>query len=96
MTISGLRTSLRLEEEIWGCLDEICQREGLTLSELCTIIDDRRHEYSRTSAVRVFVLTYYRAAATVAGHTQAGHGFLAEQAKKSDKKSNKRGTAHRR
>ena len=33
-------------------------------------------ERGRTSAVRVFVLGYYRAAATEHGHGLAGHGGL--------------------
>ena len=34
-------------------------------------------ERGRTSAVRVFVLSYFREAATEAGHHAAGHGTLA-------------------
>jgi len=79
VTIAGRRTSLRLENEIWDGLDEICQREALSLAELCSIIENRRHGASRTSAVRVFALTYFRAAATTTGHESAGHGFIAQK-----------------
>ncbi|MBL6957634.1 MAG: ribbon-helix-helix domain-containing protein [Rhodospirillales bacterium] len=76
VTISGRRTSLRLEEDIWEALEEICRREAMTMHELCTEIDRRRKRSSRTSAVRAFIVVYYRAAATDDGHAQAGHGNL--------------------
>ncbi|MCH7672966.1 MAG: ribbon-helix-helix domain-containing protein, partial [Proteobacteria bacterium] len=52
VTVGNLRTSLRLESEIWAALDEICAREGLTVHQLCTLVDDYRRGNSRTSAVR--------------------------------------------
>lgn len=76
VTIAGLRTSLRLEPEIWAALDEVCRREGLTVHTLCTLIDRHRGVSSRTSAVRAFMVSYYRDAATNAGHRRAGHGSL--------------------
>lgn len=76
VTIAGLRTSLRLEPEIWAALDEVCRREGLTVHELCSLIDRHRGVSSRTSAVRAFMVSYYRDAATNAGHRRAGHGSL--------------------
>lgn len=63
VTINGRRTSLRLEEEIWEALADVCRMEGLTLHALCTMIDANRHGSSRTSAVRAFVVTYFRTAA---------------------------------
>jgi|BEDMetMinimDraft_2_1075160.scaffolds.fasta_scaffold00967_7 predicted DNA-binding ribbon-helix-helix protein len=68
------RTSMRLEPEFWDALAEICQRENVTLGVLLRRIEQRRHHGSRTSAVRVFVLLYFRAAATEAGHRAARHG----------------------
>ena len=63
VTVGNLRTSLRLEPEIWEALDEICAREGLTVHQLCTLVDDYRSGKSRTSAVRTFTITYFRMAA---------------------------------
>lgn len=73
VTVGGRRTSLRLEPEMWDALDEIAEREAVTLSEICTRIDRaRRHGASSlTAAVRVFVLSYFRAAATEEGHRRA-------------------------
>lgn len=81
VTIAGSRTSLRLEPEIWAALDEVCRRQGLTIHELCTLIDRHRGASSRTSAVRAFMVSYYRDAATDAGHRRAGHGRLPASAK---------------
>ena len=71
VTINGRRTSLRLEEEFWDGLGDICEREGLSVHELCTRIDQHRHGSSRTSAVRAFIVSYFR---TVAGYSGAGRG----------------------
>jgi predicted DNA-binding ribbon-helix-helix protein len=74
VTISGRRTSLRLESETWRALEEICTREGKNFHEVCTMIEERRSVSNRTSAVRSFIIDYYRVAATETGHAKAGHG----------------------
>jgi len=71
------RTSMRLEPELWEALLEICGREGRDMSALVRKVEQNGHAGGRTSAVRVFVLAYFRAAATEAGHAAAGHGALA-------------------
>jgi predicted DNA-binding ribbon-helix-helix protein len=68
------RTSMRLEPELWDALLEICQREAIDPGQLVRRVEQQGHAGGRTSAVRVFLLTYFRSAATEAGHTQAGHG----------------------
>jgi predicted DNA-binding ribbon-helix-helix protein len=77
VTIGDRRTSLCLEMEMWDALIEICRREGVTLHQLCTLVDERRNGASRTSAIRAFAVTYFRAAATNEGHDRAGHGNMA-------------------
>lgn len=77
VTIADRRTSLCLESEVWEALADICRRESLTIHQLCSLIDERRQGASRTSAVRAFTVTYFRAAATDDGHDRAGHGRLA-------------------
>lgn len=74
VTVNGRRTSMRLEQEMWEALREICRREEMTVHELCSLIDDRRGLSSLTAATRVFILMYFRAAATDEGHATAGHG----------------------
>jgi predicted DNA-binding ribbon-helix-helix protein len=71
------RTSMRLEPELWEALLEICGREGQDMSSLVRKVEQSGHAGGRTSAVRVFVLSYFRVAATEAGHAAAGHGTLA-------------------
>ena len=68
------RTSMRLEPEVWDALREICLREGIELRDLIQRVEQTTDEGGRTSAVRVHVLQYFRAAACETGHRQAGHG----------------------
>ncbi len=73
--VDGRRTSVRLEAEMWADLRDICRREGRTIHELCTMINERRpDERSLTSSIRVFLISYYRSASTEEGHARAGHG----------------------
>lgn len=76
VTVDGHRTSLRLEQDLWEALEEVCGREDLNIHELCTLIEQRRSGSSRTAAVRAFVLGYFREAASDTGHSRAGHGTL--------------------
>ncbi len=69
------RTSIRFEPELWDSLEEICRREHIGLGELVRRIEQTSGGAGgRTSAVRVFVLKYFREAATEEGHRRAGHG----------------------
>lgn len=72
------RTSMRLEPELWDALSEICRRERISPSELCRRIERAGIPGGRTSAMRVWILRYFRAAATEAGHMDAGHGTAPE------------------
>jgi predicted DNA-binding ribbon-helix-helix protein len=76
VTIGRRRTSLRLEPAMWDALEEICRREEMSQHELCAMIDERRRTSSLTAAIRVFIVNYFRAAATEAGHASIGHGAL--------------------
>ncbi len=68
------RTSMRLEPELWDALLEICRRESIDPGQLVRRVEEQGHAGGRTSAVRVYLLTYFRVAATEDGHAQAGHG----------------------
>ena len=54
------RTSMRLEPEVWDALTEICRRERQDLNGLVRQIEATGHAGGRTSAVRVFVVEYFR------------------------------------
>lgn len=62
---------------MWAAVHEVCQREDMTVHELCSLIDKFRGDSSLTAALRVFLVVYYRVAATDAGHANAGHGAAA-------------------
>ncbi len=76
VTIGRRRTSLRLEPAMWDALEEICRREEMNQHDLCERIDERRRASSLTAAIRVFIVNYFRAAATEEGHASIGHGAL--------------------
>ncbi len=83
MKLSGREVSIRLEPSYWEGLAEISEREDLTVEELCGDVRDRMEQQGRHSsqsgvslanALRVFVVGYFRQAATERGHARAGHG----------------------
>ncbi len=74
ITAASGRTSMRLEPEVWDALREVCLREGIDLRDLNKRVEQESSPGGRTSAVRVHVLQYFRAAATEEGHRDVGHG----------------------
>lgn len=75
ITVLGRRTSVRLEPEMWSALREIARREDCKIHDICSLIHLRKNQdTSLTAAIRVFLMLYYRAAATEDGHRRAGHG----------------------
>jgi predicted DNA-binding ribbon-helix-helix protein len=75
IVVSGHRTSMRLERAMWDALFEVCRRERKTIHAICTHVDESRDESSLTAALRVFIMTYFRLAATEDGHHLAGYGM---------------------
>lgn len=61
--VGNRRTSVRLEPEMWDALNTITRLSGLTLPKILSDVDLYRQQSSLTSAVRVFILHFYRAAA---------------------------------
>lgn len=77
ITVDGHRTSIRLEAQMWQALKEVADRECCTIHEICSLISARRKAgLSLTAAIRIFLMLYFKAAATEEGHTKAGHGGL--------------------
>lgn len=64
VTVNGRRTSLRMEPLLWDSLKDIAEREKLTVNQVCSEIDNRRDAANLTAALRVFIISYYRNAAT--------------------------------
>ncbi len=72
VTVAGHRTSIRLEGATWSALDQICEIEGKTVNELCTLIERIRHGSSRTAFVRAFIITYFHTVANAQGDLKSG------------------------
>lgn len=83
VTSAAGRTSIRLEPELWDALGEICRRENMSLTEAIRTIErgwrSTGQSGGRTSAVRVHIVSYFRAAATDDGHALARHGALIDR-----------------
>jgi len=62
--VGGHKTSVSLEDAFWESLKDIAARSGVTLSTQLTRIDRQRQTDNLSSAVRLFVLDYFRTRAT--------------------------------
>ncbi len=60
IVIAGHKTSVSLEHAFWQGLKDIAGERELTLSDLVATIDTDRHHGNLSSAIRLFVLDYYR------------------------------------
>lgn len=60
-SIGGHRTSISLEPPFWSALKDVAARERLPLAKLVGMIDKNRGESGLSSAVRIWLLTYYQA-----------------------------------
>jgi predicted DNA-binding ribbon-helix-helix protein len=78
VTMSSHRTSMRMEPEMWDAMQDICRRENIPTDELIRQAETAAGEGGRSSAVRIYVLEYYRAAAATHGHIGARHGSAQE------------------
>lgn len=61
---------------MWEALREISVREQAAVSVLVTEIAAGQAASSLTSAIRLFLLDYFRSAASEEGHAAAGHGMM--------------------
>ena len=60
VVVAGHKTSVSLEDAFWNGLKEIAGRRDITLSDLVAAIDSQRHHGNLSSAIRLFVLEFYR------------------------------------
>ena len=77
IVVAGHKTSVSLEEAFWNSMKEISASRGMTLSDLVSEIDQGRKQGNLSSAIRLYVLDFYRskgpgAATTAAENTRAG------------------------
>jgi predicted DNA-binding ribbon-helix-helix protein len=60
IVIAGHKTSVSLEDAFWKGLKEIASGRDATLSELVASIDSDRQHGNLSSALRLFVLDFFR------------------------------------
>jgi len=60
IVLHGHKTSVSLEDEFWKGLKEIAGKRLMTLSTLVDGIDVQRQQGNLSSALRLFVLDFYR------------------------------------
>ena len=58
--IAGHKTSVSVEDEFWNSLKEIARERNMTLGALVAAIDRDREHANLSSAIRLFVLGFYR------------------------------------
>ena len=76
VSVGLARTTIRFEQDLWDALDDVCRRERCSRSEIIHRAMPTVMIGSRTSALRVFLFRYFKAATTDEGHKAAGHGGL--------------------
>ena len=60
VVLAGHKTSVSVEDAFWNSLKKIAARRHLTLSALLSTIDSGRDHGNLSSAIRLFVLAFYR------------------------------------
>jgi len=60
INIAGHKTSISVEDEFWDSLKEIASERGMTVAAMIGAIDGVRNHANLSSAVRLFVLGFYR------------------------------------
>jgi len=60
IVIAGHKTSVSLEDAFWKALKEIASGRHMTLSDMVATIDSDRRHGNLSSAIRLFVLDFYR------------------------------------
>ena len=60
IVIDGHKTSVSLEDAFWDDLKEIAHAQQATLGALVAKIDETRKHGNLSSAIRLFVLEYFR------------------------------------
>jgi len=63
IVIAGHKTSVSLEDAFWGGLKDIAASRNMTLSDLVGSIDTDRRQGNLSSAIRLFVLDYFKSRA---------------------------------
>ena len=76
VTVHGRKSSVNLEDTFWSDLKEIARIQGCSVSNLIAEIDKGRQVGNLSSAIRIFVLEYFRAKAN--GQAKSGRAASSE------------------
>src|SRR6266700_75733 len=60
VVVADHKTSVSVEDAFWSGLKEIARGRNIALSELVEAIDSERRHGNLSSAIRLFVLDFYR------------------------------------
>jgi predicted DNA-binding ribbon-helix-helix protein len=71
IVVAGHKTSVSLEEAFWNGMKEISSLRNMTLSELVGEIDNNRQQGNLSSAIRLFVLDYFKSRAVATQESKA-------------------------
>jgi predicted DNA-binding ribbon-helix-helix protein len=77
IVVAGHKTSVSLEEEFWSALKVIAGKRVMTVSDLVGSIDAQRTRGNLSSALRLFVLEFYRSQIPNIEDHDKLHGMLA-------------------
>ncbi|WP_024506700.1 ribbon-helix-helix domain-containing protein [Bradyrhizobium sp. ARR65] len=72
IVVAGHKTSVSLEEAFWNGMKEISGERNMTLSELVGEIDSKRQQGNLSSAIRLFVLDYFKSRAAAGSGAVTG------------------------
>lgn len=61
VVIAGHKRSISLEKSVWKSLKEIATYRDVSLLALLNSIESTRHRGNLSSAIRLFILDFYRA-----------------------------------
>jgi predicted DNA-binding ribbon-helix-helix protein len=75
IVIATHKTSVSLEDAFWNGLKEIAASRNVALSDLVSSIDAARKHGNLSSALRLFVLDYYRSQTSHGGFDKAPDDF---------------------
>ena len=80
VVVAGHKTSVSLEDAFWKCLKEIAGKRQTNLSDLVAVIDSQRQHSNLSSAIRLFVLNFYRTQLSESEVGRNAHEMMAHTA----------------
>jgi predicted DNA-binding ribbon-helix-helix protein len=79
IVIGNHKTSVSLEDEFWKGLKEIATQRVTNLTDLVSKIDSQREHDNLSSAIRIFVLNFYRSQVPTPESGEGLHEIMARR-----------------